>query len=491
MGDHFDPERDSAETARDASEPAELSLDAILESVPGGVIRFSASGRVVDVNSEAIRILRLSRNELRQRSIADLARLAVREDGSVCPLDEFPPHSCLATGEPSYGDTIGLRVGDRSLVWVVFGAALAPVLDGPDHQAGVISTLVEVTRLKRADAALRLSEQRFRSMFERHDSVMMLIDYTTGAIVDANAAAERFYGWPQEKMRTMFITDINQLPNSEVNSNMSRAAQERKSYFIFPHRLANGEVRQVEVHSSPVDYEEKRLLFSIIHDVSDRERLEDELRQSQKHEAIGQLSGGVAHAFNNTLTIINGCGEQLIDEAGPDHPWRETLEEIFTAGSRAAELTRQLMSFSRKELIQPEILDLNQLITNLEIMLLRLIGEHVEIVVESDELPCPIKADARSIEQALINLILNARDAMPNGGRVEIKTQLEAGHPWSPSFIGPRVLLTVTDTGSGMNERRERGRSNRSSRRKSAKRPDWVWRRYTALFSKPAVRSVW
>ncbi|MEM7262062.1 MAG: PAS domain S-box protein [Planctomycetota bacterium] len=418
-----------------------------LESIPGGVLHFSPSGHITDANERACEMLQLGREALLQRTAADLARMAVREDGSVCTLSEFPPQLCLDTGRSVSGVTLGLRLADHGLIWANCGVAPAP-----KSLKGVIATLVDVTELKRADAALRLSERRFRSMFERHDAVMLLVDYSTGAIVDANRAAERFYGWPRENMRTMFFTDINELPIEEVRAIMGRAAREQQAAYVFPQRLASGEVRQVEVHSSPIEYEEKRLLFSIVHDVTDRERLGDELRQSQKHEAIGQLSGGVAHDFNNTLTIINGYADQLRSEVGPDHPWRETLDEILAAGSRAADLTRQLLAFSRKELIQPEVFDLNELIMQFESMILRLIGEDIEVLVDLDEVACPIKADRRRIEQVLMNLAVNAKDAMPVGGQIRIRTKLEAGFAWSNSFVGPRVRLTVSDNGAGMDE---------------------------------------
>ena len=191
-------------------------------------------------------------------------------------------------------------------------------------------------------------------------------------------------------------------------------------------------------------------------DVTVRRQLEEQLRQSQKMEAVGELAGGVAHDFNNLLTVIRGQVELLIEALGASHPESRSLDEIIAAADRAASLTHQLLAFSRKQMLQPVTLDLNEVVASLMTMLRRLIGEHIEVAI----VPAPalgvITADPSQMEQVIVNLVVNARDAMPRGGRIQIRTEnvvldevgaYERGNGL-PS--GAFVLLSVSDTGHGV-----------------------------------------
>jgi signal transduction histidine kinase/FixJ family two-component response regulator len=181
---------------------------------------------------------------------------------------------------------------------------------------------------------------------------------------------------------------------------------------------------------------------------------EAQLRQSQKMEAVGQLAGGVAHDFNNLLTIITGYGEMLRKEIEPSDPRREFVEEIVTAGQRAAGLTRQLLAFSRKQVLQPKVLDLNTTVVEMEKMLRRLIGEDINLVLATDPAIGRIRADPGQLEQVIVNLAVNARDAMPSGGTIVIRTAELTDTAANPKTTGlrPHVILAVSDTGCGMSE---------------------------------------
>ncbi|MFO0947702.1 MAG: ATP-binding protein [Planctomycetota bacterium] len=191
-------------------------------------------------------------------------------------------------------------------------------------------------------------------------------------------------------------------------------------------------------------------------DITDRKMLEEELRQAQKMEAIGHLAGGVAHDFNNLLTVILGFGEFLLRRIHPGHPWRTSIEEIQRAGERAASLTQQLLAFSRKQVLLPVVLDLNEHVRNVETMLRRLIGADIELVTSLDPNLRPVRADSGQIEQVIVNLAVNARDAMQQGGRLTITTancpladvapKLRQEFPAIREF----VTLTIADTGCGM-----------------------------------------
>jgi PAS domain S-box-containing protein len=194
----------------------------------------------------------------------------------------------------------------------------------------------------------------------------------------------------------------------------------------------------------------------LLSQMAERERLEDQLRQSQKMEAMGRLAGGVAHDFNNLLTAILGYADLLLEDFTSDDPHRGAVEEIKHAGERAASLTSQLLAFSRKQRLQPRILDLNVLVANTQRMLARLIGEHIQLSVQLQPGLGRVEADPHRIEQAIVNLAINARDAMPEGGTLVIQMRdvyVGEEHEY-PIAVEPGwyVMLSVSDTGMGMNE---------------------------------------
>jgi PAS domain S-box-containing protein len=200
-----------------------------------------------------------------------------------------------------------------------------------------------------------------------------------------------------------------------------------------------------------------RLLSTVAHDLTDYKRLECQCRQAQKMEAVGRLAGGVAHDFNNLLTVIKGFSELVLRQLPPDDPHRVYLEQIFRAGESATMLTRQLLAFSRKQMLKPEVFSLGALVTGIEKMLGRLIGENVELSTQTAGNLRNVKADPGQFEQVVMNLVVNATDAMPGGGKVTIQTSNRevdgdwtVQHPEMPP--GQYVVLSVSDTGGGMSE---------------------------------------
>ncbi len=322
-------------------------------------------------------------------------------------------------------------------------------------EAFTIHMIVDITERKRAETALSESQRRYRNLFDNHVAVKLILDPDTGAIVDANPAAERFYGWTRDQLKGMRIQEINTLSDESVTEAIETARNQKRIRFEFRHRLRDGSTREVEVFSSRINDGGKAYLHSIVHDITEQRNLEEQLRQSQKVEAIGRLAGGVAHDFNNMLSIIIGYGEHLLEELPPQEPLRTEVGEIVAAGKRSAGLTRQLLAFSRKQTLKPEVLDLNEVVRNLEKMLGRLIGEDIALTFDLSKEPAMAMADPGQMEQVIMNLAVNARDAMPRGGRLTIQTgHTELDEDYARDHVSVRpgeyVMLAVADTGSGM-----------------------------------------
>jgi signal transduction histidine kinase/ActR/RegA family two-component response regulator len=240
---------------------------------------------------------------------------------------------------------------------------------------------------------------------------------------------------------------------------LARAAAERRGWsgVVLRSRHRDGSYRHLESSAVPTFDPAGHLtgFQGASRDITDRLRLEAELRQAQKMEAVGRLAGGVAHDFNNLLTVINGFSEMVLADPGLSPSGRELVAEIARAGDQAAALTRQLLAFSRKQVLAPKVLDVNALVLDIEKMLARLIGADIELASSLDPMLGRVKADPGQLEQVLLNLAVNARDAMPHGGYLTIETRnvhLDARQTQRVPGVrpGPYALLAVTDTGVGM-----------------------------------------
>jgi signal transduction histidine kinase len=219
-----------------------------------------------------------------------------------------------------------------------------------------------------------------------------------------------------------------------------------------------GEVIQVEAFFSVTEFGNERAILTTVHDISDRVKLEDQLRQAQKMEAVGRLAGGIAHDFNNLLTAIRGNAELMSHRVKEDPNMAAEVDEILHAADRAASLTRQLLAFSRKQVLQPIALDLNEIVSSVSRMARRLIGTDVQLRLDLARSVSQVLADPAQVEQVLLNLIVNARDAMPSGGHITVQTRnvrLESGSTeviQAGIAAGAFVMLAVTDDGIGMDK---------------------------------------
>jgi PAS domain S-box-containing protein len=307
------------------------------------------------------------------------------------------------------------------------------------------------------------SENQYRLLFENNPQPMWVYDLESLRFLAVNDAAVSHYGYSRDEFLNMTITDIR--PKEDVVrllENVSRVTTGLDNAGVWRHRRKDGAVISVEITSHVVDFGGRRAELVLANDVTDRQRLEDQLRQAQKMEAVGLLAGGVSHDFNNVLTAIIGYGN-LLQRKLPEHdPLRAYAESILTTAQRAAQLTQSLLTFSRKQVMKPMPVDLNSVIGRIGKLLRRLIREDIDIRLQLCEHDTTIMAESIQLEQVIMNLATNARDAMPDGGVLTISTTVidrngPAASIRGMDMTGPAVRLTISDTGIGMDERtRER-----------------------------------
>ncbi len=316
--------------------------------------------------------------------------------------------------------------------------------------------IVTQRRQKLAVQALTRSEERFRVLFAQNPQPIWVAESGSGRILEVNQAAIETYGYSRDEFLERTAADIEIGGGSPIVSMVSetmegRATQEKH------HRHKDGRVLDVLVINSQIEFAGHSAKLVIAQDISEQKRLEAQLLQSQKMEAIGTLAGGIAHDFNNLLTVITGYSQVILDRSRGDEQLTREMQQIEVASNRAAGLIRQLLAFSRRQLLQPQTVNLEQVVNGIGKILRRLIGEHIELSVRSTGDVGTVKADPGQIEQVLINLAVNARDAMESisGGKLKFEMQnVHLGEEFCRDHIGAQsgdyVMLAVIDNGSGM-----------------------------------------
>jgi len=316
---------------------------------------------------------------------------------------------------------------------------------------------------KRAGDALAESEERYRELVENAIDIIYTHDMD-GNYTSVNKAGERITGYTRDESVGLSLIQTvapEYLPKAREMIARKLSGEEITAYDL---EIIAKDGRRVPIEvNTRIIYENGVPVGvqGIARDITERKHLEDQLHQSQKLEGIGMLAGGIAHDFNNLLTVINGYGDLALKRMPPSNPFRSNIEAMKDAGSRAAALTSQLLAFSRKQVLQPIVLNLNIVLTDIEKMLRRIIRESVEFRTVLDPKLWNIRADPGQIEQVIMNLAVNARDAMPNGGILTIETENTHLDEYYVSqhidvVSGPFVRMTVTDTGQGMDEEIQR-----------------------------------
>jgi len=446
-----------------ANESNRARIENLLNSSSEGFLGVDLQGRIIFANPAIEVLTGHSVSALIERPIDDLLVELVEPGTSGFPQSSSNIRRSLAAPDETYeGEAIFRRQDGRQLI-VEYGTS--PLKDRTEL-SGIVLTLTDITKRKRAEEALKASEERFRSFAQSAVDAIISADHE-GSILSWNKGAEVVFGYAEAEVLGQRLTLLMPERYREAHAR----GLERMRAGGAPRVIG----KTVELHGLRKDGAEFPMELSlstwktgdvtfyggIIRDASERKRAEEalrsseeQLRQSQKMEAIGRLAGGVAHDFNNLLLVITGYSDLALSRLEAPQLQNE-IEQIKKAANRAASLTRQLLAFSRRQMLVPKELDLNGVITDMHKMLHRLIGEDINIVTLPGSSLGQVKADAGQIEQVILNLVVNARDAMPKGGRLIIETaNVELDEAYSRGHVdvrpGPYVMLAVSDNGSGM-----------------------------------------
>jgi two-component system cell cycle sensor histidine kinase/response regulator CckA len=437
--------------AEDDLHASEAHFRSMYENATIGMYRTTPDGRILIANPAAVRMFgaasleALSQRNIEQDGFADeescsAYRAQLARDGMVSGLES----SWLRQD----GSLFGVRVSAHT---ICDEQGVLRYIDG---------TFEDITAQQSMQEALHLTQ-----FYVDHASVGIIRIGADARILSVNNQVCRLLGYTPAELCAMRIVDID--PNVSIEQwAIDRADLRGRGSKTFEsiHRRKDGTLFPVEIANTYLEFRGTGFTITFVRDISDRKQAEDahaqleqQVLQFQKMESIGRLAGGVAHDFNNLLTVIQGYCDLMAEEIPAGSSLQEELGQIQQASQRAAALTRQLLAFSRKQILSPAVFGLNQLVVDVCRMLNRVIGEDITLITTLEPELCAVIADPGQIEQVIMNLILNARDAMPTGGtlivetsNVELGQNHMAAHPNSP--MGQCVLLTVTDTGNGMDD---------------------------------------
>ena len=421
-----------------------LAADIIFEADAEGYFRF--------VNPQTLRVFGYDIDEVIGRRFTEF----VRADYRPGILKHYYQQTTQGVAN-SYVEFPAITKDGREVwlgqnAWIVFDAA--------GQYTGMQAVARDITERRRAEQALRAAEEKYRALVEQ--SLVGVYILQNERLVYLNPKAADILGYTQRELldlpsaftllheqdRSLVVDQLTRLGTSGASSVQLTVRGQRK----------DGTTVQVEAYCTVSEFGNQPAILATVIDISDRVKLEDQLRQAQKMEAVGRLAGGIAHDFNNLLTAIRGNAELMSHRVKKDPAMAAEVDEILHAADRAASLTRQLLAFSRKQVLQPIALDINEIVAAVSRMARRLIGADVQLHLELAPLVCQILADPAQVEQVLLNLIVNARDAMPNGGLIQVNTanvKLKEGDAdLSQTGLAPGayVLLVVSDNGIGMDQ---------------------------------------
>jgi len=442
--------------SRQALADKTLMLQSVLDSMSEGLAVADVQGNFVIWNPAATKLLGLSAADVGIRKWSQHYGFYLPDRVTPFPSDQLP----LARAIHGESSTAVIFVHNPELAEGVFVEAYAsPLKDKHGILSGGVVAFRDITESQQSEERLRKSEERFSKAFRSSPLAITISTEAQGRYLDVNEAFLQVLGYKRGEVIGRTATELNFWSRPSQRTEMLRRLQEsgRVTGFRTQYTTSKGEIREADISAELIDLDGKSCVLAITRDITETQLLEAQFRQAQKMEAVGRLAGGVAHDFNNLLGVILGYSDLSLRLIAPGSPANHHLQQIKKASKRAVSLTRQLLAFSRQQVVFPRILDLNGVVHNVTNMLQRLVGENVALLFRPKIPIGGINADPGQIEQVLMNLVVNARDAMPGGGEIIIETghaELDqhyiSQHPGS--HAGPHVVLAVSDTGCGMEE---------------------------------------
>jgi len=437
------------ESDRKAREEDIRRLAAIVEYSDDAIVGVGLDALITDWNSGAERMLGYSRSEIIGMPITTIFPPSHRDE----PLDN---QARLKRGESVVRrESLRLRKDGKT---IHVALTVSPIKDQHGRVIGTAGIMRDISQRKLIEDALQHSEASYRSFVE--NAPFGIVRTTPdGQIVQANPALVKMLGYTseQEVLGLHMATDVYRYAEERPEATAWSQRQESVQGVEVDWKHRDGRPFTIRCDAHVVKDRDGHLQYleGFIEDISERRAMEMQLRQGQKMEAIGRLAGGIAHDFNNLLGVIIGYSDLVSEQVGPDSPLHNPVEQIKKAGDRASALTRQLLAFSRQQVLETKVLNLNKIVAEMANMLPPLLGEDIELQTSLAPLLGQVKADQGQIEQVIMNLAVNARDAMPAGGRLSIETRNacldeEFVSRHRPTIPGEYVMLVVSDTGSGM-----------------------------------------
>lgn len=435
--------------AVEALSASEARYRRLFEAAQDGILILDAhSGLILDVNPFLINLLDYPREEFIGKTLWDIGPFKQVEASKAAFRQ-------LQDKEYVRYENLPLEARSGRLVNVEFVSNVY----GVNGQSVIQCNIRDITARRRVEEELRKSEERFSKAFRLSPLPITISTEREGRYLDVNEAFLQMIGYKRGDVIGRTAAEVNFWAQPSQRLEMLRKLGEsgRVTGLHTQYTTSAGEIREADVSAERIELEGQPCMLAITRDITETRSLEAQFRQAQKMEAVGRLAGGVAHDFNNLLSVIIGYSDLSLGLVAPGSPVSQNLEQIKVASNRAVLITRQLLAYSRQQVVFPKILDLNEVVQNLTSMLQRMVREDIAISFRPIVPIGSINADPGPIEQVLMNLVVNARDAMPGGGEIVIETgdaELDehyvAQHPGS--HVGQHVVLVVSDTGCGMEE---------------------------------------